>query len=1199
VHARTVKAIDSKKRFLAACLAMSLLVLGQGAQAQAQPLHTQPAASRLLAPLTRSEAKALSADVTQRVIVVMKGQLPGTRPGPSTVGVREAAMRQVQRPVISELRATHAKDVRALGLINAVAAIVSPGERARLVANSAVAEVVPDQLITLTNPAALASQLEAAPGTGHGQQGTQPGQAVPPLPGACAPPGQVQLDPQALGTIHADSQDPSEPTARSLGITGAGVKAAFIADGLDINNPDFIRPDGQHVFVDYQDFSGEGTSVPTGGEEAFLDASSIAAQGNQVYDVSHYSALPLNRPCDIRIEGVAPGASLVGLDIFGAEDAGFVSSFLQAINYAVTVDHVNVLNESLGSNYYPDDSAALDLIKAANDAAVAAGTTVVVSSGDAGVTSTIGTPATDPNVISVGASTTYRIDAQDGYGGARFAGVRGWLNNNISSFSSSGFTQSGSTVSLVAPGELNWALCSTDTAMYAECVSLAGQPSPVQQTGGTSESAPLTAGVAALVIQAYAKTHRGIDPSPAVVKQILTSTADDIGAPADQQGSGLVDAYKAVLAAEAYQQPDEPQQTAAPFQGGGHGAVPSTLLTSSGQLNVVAAPGTTEQLSETLTNNGPTTQNVSLSTRALTDYQTIRTALVTLTDTASPHLFDWQGINNNYETVNFFVPPGVNRLNTAMAFQNASATDLDARVRLTLIDANGDLAGYSVPQGDGNYGDIQVTNPVPGRWTAYIYSRDSADGGTTGPVLFSASVAYYTTFGSVSPTSLTLGPGQSDPVALTVTTPGSPGDTSGALLLTAGTTRHAGLPFGAASSEADGPDNGNGQDATVPNVTTVPVTLRSLAPAGTTSFTGLLTGGNGRSAVTGQTNYYQFDLPAGLPEVNATVTLANNPNNQLYTWLIDPAGDAVAFASNLLITTNPDGSLAATNTLGANLHALAPAGGLWTLIVLFAPQVSGMAISEPFTVDLNEDAVPASAPGLPDSPDISLTGTANTFNVTVFNNGTAPEAYFVDARLSTSTEYSLASLTSPDTTVPLSIFENVPLYDVPTGTTSLLAEAQTTGTEPIQFDFAGPAGDPDTGSPVGLSVSATYSSDPVAQGGAWDIAPTTVGPFGATGATPEAVSTSLIATTPAFDPAVSSATGDMWETTVNPAVPVGFLIVPPGQSGTIPVTIAPSGPSGSIVSGTLYVDDASLVIFGSLIPNGNEVAAFPYSYKVG
>ena len=93
----------------------------------------------------------------------------------------------------------------------------------------------------------------------------------------------------------------------------------------------------------------------TGGEEAFGDASSIAAQGNQVYDISNYSSLPLNKKCYIRIEGVAPGASLVGLEAFTA-DEGFNSSILQAIQYAVT-DDVNVLSESFGSNNTPDDAA--------------------------------------------------------------------------------------------------------------------------------------------------------------------------------------------------------------------------------------------------------------------------------------------------------------------------------------------------------------------------------------------------------------------------------------------------------------------------------------------------------------------------------------------------------------------------------------------------------------------------------------------------------------------------------------------------------------------------------------------------------------------------------------------------------------------------------------------------------------------------
>ncbi len=1110
----------------------------------------------------------------------MKNPVADHSQGRSFSGVFEAAEKQVQQPLLSELQATHARDVRAYSLINAVAATVSPGERARLEANPEVATVVPDQLITLTNPMTAASPFGPSAGFRRGRTGPSASEGttpVPPLPGACAAPGHVQLGPQALEAIHAASQDPSEPTARSLGITGAGVKVAFISSALDVNNPDLIRPDGQHVIVNEEDFSGEGLSAPTDGEEAFLDAGSIAAQGNEVYDVSHYSPLSLDRPCLIRIEGVAPGASLVALDFTGSGDAGFSSSIIQAINYAVTVDHVNVISESFGGNYYPDDLADLDVIKAADDAAIAAGTTVVVSTGDAGVTDTIGTPATDPNVISAGATTTYRLDAQDGYGGARFAGVKGWLNNNISSFSSSGFDQRGSTVTVVAPGELNWSLCSTDVAQYSDCVNFAGQPTPVLQSGGTSESAPLTAGVAALVIQAYAKTHGGVDPSPAVVKQILASTADDIGAPADQQGAGLVDAYKAVLAAEAYGQPTS---TTLPTGGPSHLSAAGTLLNSTAQFNVVAPAGTTEQLTETITNNSPSSQDVSLSTRALTDYQTIKTAVVALTDTASPHLTDWQGITNNFERVNFFVPPGVNRLNTAIAFQNASLTDLNARVRLTLVDANGDLAGYSVPQGDGDYGDIQVTDPVAGQWTAYIYSRDSADGGTTGPVLFGASVARYTTFGSVSPPSLTLTPGQSATATLTESAPSSPGDTSGALVLTDRSSSH-GSPV-----------------PNVPNVTTVPVTIRSLVPAGRASFTGVLTGGNGRAISTGQTSYYQVDLPAGLPELNATVTLADNPNNQMYAWLVDPAGNAEAFTSNILVSTDQSGNVEFTNTLGANLHVLSPVGGTWTLVVVFAPQVSGMAISEPFTVDMNENAVRARAPGLPDSTAQTLTGTA-TVNVTVHNDGTAPEAYFVDARLSTSVQYNLASLFGSGTTAPLNLSENVPFYVVPTGTTSLEMAATTSGTEPIQFDTSPFNGDPDIASTPALTGTATFSANPVTQG-LWDIAPTTVGPFGATGATPEAVDTAMAATTLEFDPAVSTPLGDMWQVSVNPAISFGALIVPPGQSGTIPVTITPSGRTGTVVTGTLYVDDMSLVDFDQFaLPNGNQIAAFPYAYTTG
>jgi Subtilase family len=1085
-----------------------------------------------------------------KVIVILKDQ-PAVSIAHLAIRTRTASTmtaHTARAQVASAVRSVGGTVRANLTLVNAVAATVTGAQATALAKRSDVAAVIPDALIqegSSSDAAAVAAAAKAATPA-----------PTSPVPGACpANPNKVALQPEALSDTHTDSDTPGAKTARSLGYTGAGVTVAYMAEGIDIHNPDFTR-NGKSVFSDYKDFSGDGLNAPTSGGEAFIDASAIAAQGKVAYNLQHFSGRPLNRACKIRVEGEAPGVNLVGLKVY-SNGFSSTSGFLQAIDYAVNHDHVNVLNESFGGNPIPDTSQ--DVIVAADNAAVAAGTTVTASTGDAGITNTISSPSDDPNVISVGASTTFQEYLQTGYGGSRFPGINGWKNDNISSLSSSGFTSNGTTLDLVAPGDLNWALCTPDLAQYADCFNYLGNPSAIEDSGGTSESAPTVAGVAALVIQAYKAGHHGTAPTPAQVKDILTSTADDIDAPAEQQGAGLVDAYKAVVLAKSY---------------GGNGKAGGPVVQSSAvQFNKVAAPNTAESVSDTLTNRGTSTQTISASSRTLGAYQTISTKQVTLSDATSPKYTDFQGLPDNFAKVTFHVPAGQDRLSASIAYQAADITDLAARDRMTVVDPTGALVGYSLPQGLGNFGHVEVRNPVPGKWTAYITSRTSANGGSEGDVQFAAAVADYTTLGTVTPATLTLAPGQSGVVTLRASTPKTPGDLGASLVLTSN----------AANTTSD--------------VTTVPVTLRSEIPSGTQSFTQTLTGPNGRDEYPGADFSYQTTVAAGTPELNAAVNLTEDPNNQFQAALISPDGNVTAFAANVQTTTSPLEGTVEELVSGLQLHTLKPQAGIWTMTVQFAPVVDGTNISTPFTVSTDDTPVVASSDGLPDSSSTVLpAGKTADYFVKVTNSGPSPESYFVDGRLSKSVKYNLVSVTDSEATAPVT--DNVPEYLVPSHTTQIAVAATTDGTKPIQFDFSSPIGDPDIASTAGLTANGNYAAAAVTPG-LWFVAPSQVGPY-FTAATPEDLGTAMSAKTRAFDPALSSSTGDLWQTALDPNLTLNAVTVQPGDTAVIEVKITPTAGAHS-VSGTLYIDDTDLVAdeYGTFIsPNANDVAALPYAYSV-
>jgi len=1102
------------------------------------------------AQMSEDLAAQLSQNVDQHVIVIMKSQ-HAAAPKDSSAATAQLsdAIAGEQAPLMDELRQVHATNIKSYRLVNALAATVSKGELERLKANPAVAEVMPDLTIrrqqhksaTASKPAKSAKRAGA----------NSPSLTPNVIPGACDANSAVQLVPEGLVLTNTDSDVPNAPTAHSLGITGAGVKVAWIADGVDPNNINFIRPDNTSVFVDYQDFSGDGPGQRTGGAEAFLDSNTIAGQGIQVYNVQNFSAQPDPSACNIRIEGVAPGASLVGLDVFGSFEATTTSHFLEAIDYAVFTDKVDVINESFGANDFPDITA-LDAIKQFDEAAVASGVVVAVSSGDAGTTDTIGSPATDPVLIGVGGTTQFQFYAQTNYDAARYFATTGWLSNNISSLSSGGFDETGSTINLVAPGDLSWASCDASSTFF-ECTNNLGQPSDVEVAGGTSESSPFVAGAAALIIQAYRQTHGGASPTPALVKQILVSTAADLGGPAIEQGAGLLNTYQAVLLAESISTGD-----------GSPPPVGNTLLVSTNQLNAVGRPGVTNHWSVTVTNTGANPQTVNLSGRTLGPNQNVQTGSATLNDGTSPQFTGWQGLTYNYATFGFNVPAGADRLDASIAYVGTADS-----VHLALVDPQGRFAANSLPQGVANYGNVDVISPAPGPWTGVIFSVVAADGGDNGVIPWQVETEQFVPFATIHPSSLELAPGASETVTVSAMNPSSPGDQAGSILLTSG------LGFG-------GP-------------TSIPVTLRSLVVIGTSGgvFSGVLTGGNGRSQFGGQVQYYEFNVPKGIRNITANLSLTNDAGDNVGMYLVSPDGDTLGYGQNDL-----NG-----NVLSATAYTLKPAPGIWTLIVAIAGRIVGDEVSQPFTGNIVFNHVSAKATGLPEAPTHKLVaGTPVTYPVTITNNGATPEFFFIDARLDTTTELVLSTQLGTSGTVSLPV-TSVPFWLVPTQSSSV--SVSQTSSLPAMFDFLPFPGDPDvasasfgSGALCSTTASASYSPPGgTVTAGIWSAGPTECGPY-ASSAPAGTATITMTSTSKAFDPAVTSSTGDLWLEATNPSAPFSPIMINPGQTVVIDVTFTPSGTSGTVVSGGLYVDDfiSGVPPYGQI--TGDELAVLPYIYSI-
>jgi len=801
---------------------------------------------------------------------------------------RTSATRADQSPVVADIAAHGGTDVRRLVSVNAVAAHLSAAEVQRLRRDPAVSEILPDAPITVepqtSTPKAKPARLS---------------------PKLCpADPAKPFTEPEALSVVHASSDDPEDRDEANSIATGKGVIVAN--DGIDelAGNPNFIRKDGTPVVLDAPDPTADDSDG-----EYYGDASSIAGQGTVVYDYSKelpYSGLPAG--CTFTIKGVAPDASLVdtsGIDTPPSGSAGAVqepeSQIVAGIDHAVVTEHADIISESYGFSQRPGRYAPF---YAANDAAVAAGVTVVVSSGDSGVSGTVSSPATDPLAIAVGATNTLRLNAQA-------TGYSSWTNNNITPLSSGGTAPNNRVVDLVAPGYGGEAACNPNGS---DCPT----NTQTEAFGGTSESCPIVAGAAADVIQAYADTHHGTKPTPALVKAILTSTATDIGAPADEQGAGLLNVYAAVKAAQ-----QEPGTTLDPAHGRAQDAH-SLVVASPTQLDVTAKAGVSSQ-SVTLFNTSGKATVVGAAYRSLSPAEQFGRTVTESVSAPDPSLpVPAQGARAA-APISFTVPKGLDRLDADMIIPDPTNSTI---LSFTLTDPKGALTQISYDYGTGRAGRIgtvsniqhvEVASPVPGRWTAqilwangraHLQEPPNVPGTYTGTISFRTTGQHYVTSPAALP--VVVRAHSTTTVPLHVVMPSAPGDHPESVQFTAA----------------------NGAR------TSVPVARRTLIPSGGGTFDTAITSSVGRGV--GQISTYDIDVPAGKPELEATFTTPDaSADDPMTFWFIDPSGTVV---QQVPATATTDASGATTAT--AHLVAPTPAAGRWEIDVELNLTTSGKEFTQ-------------------------------------------------------------------------------------------------------------------------------------------------------------------------------------------------------------------------------------------------------------
>ncbi len=400
-----------------------------------------------------------------------------------------------------------------LGLATSEVIVTGPGVAAvTTVVNSLGGQV-------LANLSIVNGVLAAVPNLALGVLGAVPGLIVSPdVPVSVAGATFVPRQDGRGGATRAPAAVFPETTGASQlvagGISGSGVAVAVLDTGID------ALPDFAGRLIDGVDLSGQGNPFQDGYGHGTFVAGLIA--GNGASSGGQYS-------------GEAPGANLVSIKVAGASGATDMATVILGVAWVIAhegVDHIGVLNMSLGAQ--PFTSTVLNPLDRAVEAAWNDGITVVTSAGNAGpFNGTILSPGDDPLVITVGAlddngTVSPADDTVSAFSSVGPTSPDGWFKPDL-------VASGRSVVSLRAPGstiDRNFPSARVGAANFVG--------------SGTSFSAAITSGAAALVLQAGGAVVAG-NPNAVKARLLGGATPGPVGNPV-VDGHGSLNAYWATMA---------------------------------------------------------------------------------------------------------------------------------------------------------------------------------------------------------------------------------------------------------------------------------------------------------------------------------------------------------------------------------------------------------------------------------------------------------------------------------------------------------------------------------------------------------------------------------------------------------------------------------------------------------------------------